>query len=319
LGGWLKKSAIGLALLLAAATAVAFVFQARRDARILEQNPPPGQFVDVGGHNLHYRLLGAGPVTFVLEGGAGEYGATWEGIEGDLGDIGRVFVYDRAGMGWSEQGPHPRTISRIVGELHRALDRANVPGPYVLVGHSLGGVIATLYAMEHSAQVAALLLLDPSHKDQVRRLPQAPAWQRMLATQLTRTAPLGLPRLVFGESDPVKTQTSHGLTFGAEIRGALKSAEDMASAPIDLGDTPIYVLTNGARTRGPFATEEANREHWNLWKGLHEELVESSTSTLRRHIIVDQAGHYIHYDRPEAVVAAAEELVARLTDESRVR
>ncbi|NIP78401.1 MAG: alpha/beta fold hydrolase, partial [Gemmatimonadetes bacterium] len=130
----------------------------------------------MGGHQLHYRLLGEGPVTFVLESGGGEYSGTWGEIEDDLGEIGRVFVYDRAGMGWSEEGPHPRTVDRIVDELHTALERADVPAPYVLMGHSLGGMIATLYSMEHPGEVAGLLLIDPSHKDQMKRLPQPPAW-----------------------------------------------------------------------------------------------------------------------------------------------
>lgn len=313
---WLKKAALAAGLLLVAAIAVAFVVQARRDARIREQHPPPGQFVDLGGHRLHYRLFGEGPVTFVLEAGGGEYGATWQGIEDELGAIGRVFAYDRAGMGWSEEGPHPRSISRLTEELHTALENAAIPGPYVVVGHSLGGAIATLFAMEYPEQVAGLLLLDPSHKDQVRRLPQPPAWQRMLVTQLTRTAPLGLPNLVFDESDPVKTQAKHGRTFGAELRGAMQSAEDMESMVIDLGDTPVYVLTNGCRETGPAATAEENRARWELWRGLHGELIESSQSDVRRHIIVEEACHYIHYDRPEVVIQAAQELVARITADS---
>ncbi|HEM46826.1 MAG TPA: alpha/beta hydrolase, partial [Alphaproteobacteria bacterium] len=171
---WLKKIAIALVVVLVGGTAVGYVLQERRDARILADNPPPGRFVDVGGHELHYRLFGEGPVTFVLEAGGGEYGATWEEIEEELARLGGVFVYDRAGLGWSEEGPHPRTIERIVEELHAALDGADVPPPYVLVGHSLGGAVATFYAMKHPERVAGLLLVDPSHQDQVREMPQPP-------------------------------------------------------------------------------------------------------------------------------------------------
>lgn len=315
---WLSRTALALAFLLVVAAAAGYVLQERRDARVLAEHPPPGRFVDVGGHELHYRLFGDGRVTFVLEAGGGEYGATWEGIEDGLSRLGRVFVYDRAGMGWSEEGPHPRTIRRITSELRAALRGAGVSPPYVLVGHSLGGAIATFYGMEHSAEVAGLLLVDPSHKDQVREMPQPPAWQRALLTQLTRTAPVGLPRLVFGgSSDPVKTQAKHVRSFGAEIRGAMRWAEKWAGTEIDLGDTPVYVLTNGGDpAAGPMASGERNRERWEIWKRLHADLVEASSSDVRRHIVVEDAGHYIHYDRPGAVLEAAAELVERITADS---
>lgn len=311
---WLKRIAIFIALGLVTGVAVGYVLQERRDARILAENPPPGHFVDVGGHELHYRLFGEGPVTFVLEAGGGEYGESWEGIEDELARLGRVFVYDRAGLGWSEEGPHPRTIERSVAELQAALHGAGAPQPYLLVGHSLGGAIATFYAMEHPDEVAGLLLVDPSHKDQVREMLQPPAWQRGLITQLTRTAPIGLPRLVFGgSSDLLKTRTGHVRTFGAELRGAMRSAERWAGTPIDLGDTPVYVLTRGDSTAGPATSDEENREQWEIWKRLHEDLVDASTSDIRRHIVVEDAGHYIHYDRPDTVLDVAEELVKRIT------
>lgn len=309
---WRKRIAIAVVFVLIAGAAIGYALQERRDARILAENPPPGRFVDVGGHALHYRLLGKGAVTFVLEAGGGEYGATWGDLEEDLARLGYVFVYDRAGMGWSEEGPHPRTIPRIVEELHAALHTAQTPPPYVLVGHSLGGAVATFYAMRYPEEVAGLLLLDPSHKDQVRRMAQPPAWQRALITQLTRTAPIGLPRLVFGgSSDPVKMQTKHVRTFGAELRGAMRSAEEATEVEIDLGRTPIYVLTRGDSTAGPMETEAENAAQWQIWRELHADLVAASSSDVRRHVLVEGAGHYIHYDRPEAVLEAAEELVGR--------
>ncbi|NIP78402.1 MAG: hypothetical protein GWM90_04045 [Gemmatimonadetes bacterium] len=142
----------------------------------------------------------------------------------------------------------------------------------------------------------------------------------MLLTQLTRAAPFGLPRLVFGSSsDPVKNQGKHGRTFGAEIRGAMASARDHEGTTIDLGNTPIYVLTGrGNRTSGPMPTAEENRVRWEIWRDLHEELLESSTSAIRRHMVVEEAGHYIHRDRPGVVVDAARELVARLINEGDV-
>src|SRR5688572_5374392 len=94
--------------LLVGTTIVGFIFQFRNDAHVLAAHPPPGSFVNAGDHKIHVRTLGEGEFTFVLEAGLGDYSGNWGRLENALAEIGRVFVYDRAGLGWSEEGPQPR-------------------------------------------------------------------------------------------------------------------------------------------------------------------------------------------------------------------
>jgi len=131
----------------------------RRDARVY---PPPGQLVDVGGHRLHIHQSGSGNgPTIVLEAGLMSTVLSWSGIEHELARSFRVVSYDRAGLGWSDLGPMPRTADRIVSELHVLLERAEIPPPYLLAGHSFGGLTVPLFAARYPEEVAGVVLVDP--------------------------------------------------------------------------------------------------------------------------------------------------------------
>lgn len=296
----------------AAALLVGFAGQRRYDAKVRAQHPAPGSFALVDGHRLHYRLGGAGRFTFVLEAGLGDYSGSWGALEPALARMGRVFVYDRAGLGWSEPGPSPRTPQRIAAELHQLLETAGVPKPWILVGHSSGGVSQVLCTMDHPGDVAGLLLIDPSHKDQFQRMPPPPFLFKLLIPQLARTAPVGLPQLLAGSPDPMQNQSGHVAASGAELRALLGMAETWGDRPLNLGRTPLYVLTAGNAETAPGKAEAEIRQARAVWTTLHEELVNASSSDIRRHLVVPDAGHYIHRTHPSAVVEAAGELTRRL-------
>jgi pimeloyl-ACP methyl ester carboxylesterase len=308
----LRRTAMISVGLLGAAMLFGFVVQRRRDAAFRASHPAPGTMVDVGGRKTHCRALGSGDFTFILEPGLGDYSGAMATLEAPLAKLGRVFVYDRAGLGWSESSSQPRTVPQLASELHQVLEAAHVRKPYILVGHSLGGAVHTYYAMDHPGDVAGLLLIDPSHKDQFTKLPAPPAGMTLLMTQISRTAPLGLPQLLMQSRDPVKNQTRHILTSGAEMRAALKLVATWGDRPLSLGHTPIYVLTAGDQSHAPGKTREERKAAWEAWNTLHDDLVAASTSEIRKHDIVAGASHYLHQTHAAEVVRAARELVNRI-------
>src|SRR5690606_32579718 len=160
----------------------------------------------------------------------------------------------------------------------------------------------TLYAMRHPDEVAGLLLIDPSHKDQAKKMPKPPALMMFLVTQLSRTAPFGLPQMLMRAPDPVANQTKHGRTSGAELRAIFSAAETWDAGPIALGNLPIHVLTGSETTKRPDRSASENRATWEIWHSLHAELVAASTSELRRHEVVAGAGHVVHQTHPDAVI-----------------
>jgi pimeloyl-ACP methyl ester carboxylesterase len=129
-----------------------------RDRRLY---PPPGRFVDLGTHRLHLLEQGQGRPTIILEAGLMSTMLSWSEIQRQLAGSYRVVSYDRAGLGWSDVGPMPRTAERMVEELHSLLDRAAIPPPYLLVGHSFGGLTMPLFAARYPAETAGMVLIDP--------------------------------------------------------------------------------------------------------------------------------------------------------------
>src|SRR5215217_6068545 len=127
------------------------------DARIY---PMPGQLVDVGGHRMHIYCTGSGSPTVILEPGQGGASSDSGWVAPTLARDSTVCVYDRAGRGWSDPADDPQDAARIAADLHTLLERAQVPGPYVLAGHSLGGLYVQTFAATYPDQIAGLVLLD---------------------------------------------------------------------------------------------------------------------------------------------------------------
>ena len=126
---------------------------------------PPGRLLDVGGFRLHLNCTGQSGPAVVLIAGGGDFSFDWGLVQPDVSRFTRVCSYDRAGLAWSDPGPTPRTMRQEAYELHTLLKAARVGAPYVLVGHSIGGLIARVYAEQHPGEVAGVVLIDPTHED----------------------------------------------------------------------------------------------------------------------------------------------------------
>ena len=149
---------LGFALLGALLGMIYQTLGTRRDGKVY---PPPGRLVDLGSHRLHVFESGRGTATIVLEAGLMSTVLSWNDLQRELARSYRVVSYDRAGLGWSDLGPMPRTADRIVDELHAMLERAAIPPPYVLVGHSFGGLTMPLFAARFPEEIAGMVLVDP--------------------------------------------------------------------------------------------------------------------------------------------------------------
>ena len=258
---------------------------------------PVGLF-DIGEYRLFIECAGSGSPTLILDHGQGTDRHTWDPIWSDLTLLTRTCRYDRAGRGDSEQGPVPTSSLQIVQNLHQLLDTTGVEPPYVIVGHSFGGLNAQLYAGTFPEQVEGLVLLDPSSRFYYpsalsdAELPSDPVERRMLQDFLTYSEALAFSYVASPE--------------GVDWKLSYQEATRVAT----LGDLPLYVLTAGDRTwTAPayFPPTLKNRLA-DLWLDAQNQIVAlSSRST---HVIVERAGHFVHWDRPDAVLEAVESVLA---------
>jgi pimeloyl-ACP methyl ester carboxylesterase len=170
---WTGRILLSVSMLLAALIGLVFATGASARAKLKAKYPPSGQMVDLGGYKLHLYCQGAGSPTVVMESGLGDFSLIWALVQPEVAQSTRICAYDRAGFGWSESSPRPRTAENIVEELHALLQQADIASPYVLVGHSMGGVYVRLYAHKYPDEVTGMVLVDSSHEEQdfARRMP----------------------------------------------------------------------------------------------------------------------------------------------------
>jgi pimeloyl-ACP methyl ester carboxylesterase len=265
----------------------------------LSKYPHPGRLIDVGGHRLHLHCTGGGSPTVVLESGGGSGMLAWRKVQPKVSRWTRVCSYDRAGFGWSELSSQPRTIRRVVEELRVLLDEGAIDGPLVLVGHSLGGVYAQFFAMTYPDAVAGVVLVDATHEETLERLPNYAGWVDGIVALTRKLRVAGVSRLFPQNADPTmrafNNSNRHLDALGSEEEMVARNLAELKAVGVSLGDRPLIVLTS----------EQTNR--FGFVQPLQEELAERSNRG--KQIIVENSGHSIHIDQPEAVVAAIREVV----------
>src|SRR5215210_8856488 len=156
------KALLWLVVVLLALAVLGAIYQAIATELAERAYPPPGEMVGVGGYRLHINCVGQGSPTVLLDSGMGMFSAQWVRVQREVSGTTRVCAYDRAGMGWSEMGPDPRDAKQVSSELHALLGGAGIEGPYVLVGHSFGGLYMQTYAARYPDEVAGVTLVDSS-------------------------------------------------------------------------------------------------------------------------------------------------------------
>src|SRR4051812_28359462 len=168
----LKVSAFALTVILVFLCAIGTVFEKVEEGRDRTRIPQVGQSVDVGGRFMNISCQGQGEPTVVFDSGSGVAGYSWVDIQSEVAKFTRACWFDRAGYGWSDSGPFPQTSAAMSNDLHSLLTNAHIKGPYVLVGHSLGGLNARVYNGMFPDEVAGAVLVDAAHEDEPRRAPK---------------------------------------------------------------------------------------------------------------------------------------------------
>lgn len=313
----------GLGLLLGL-TALLWLAGAWAKASLVKQYPPPGQMIDVGGYRLHLDCRGQGSPTVLLEAGLNDFSVQWARVQPAVAQFTRVCAYDRAGLGWSEPSPHPRTSATMVAELHTLLRKAGEPGPYVLVGHSFGGITMRQFARHYPVTVVGLVLVDSAHEAQGTRIPALHTAFAQLRQQfgvlswlnafgLLALAPNQIPNR--GLPPAALAQYRARLAASAYFDAALAESSAFYTAATDeattkamrLGDLPLIVLSRGQAAPLPGVTATDNAALERTWRTLQSELAALSTHSQQQ--IAEASGHEIHLQEPERVVAAIQQLV----------
>jgi pimeloyl-ACP methyl ester carboxylesterase len=290
---------LGAFLIVAALSGATYQWLATR--KELAATPPPGQLVDIGGHRLHLWCTGNGAPAVILDTGLGGTAADWGFVQPDVARFTRVCSYDRAGMGYSDPGPSPRTARRIASELAELLDRGGIDGPVVLAGASIAGFDVRVFASDHPERAAGLVLVDASHEDQAHEVPQLARFVPLLST----IGALRLFGVSFGPSieslapsvRPYARATSfRAAGYGAaadEITHVQQSASEVRSSRRKL-TIPVVVITGGRGAAG----------HW-------RELQRDQASLSERGclMIAQESGHLVSIDQPEVVVNAIRSVV----------
>lgn len=300
--------------------------------------PAPGKYIRLDSHRLHFQDMGEGSPAVILESGLMSTLLTWQHIQAELAKSARVVSYDRAGMGWSDPGPEPRNAERIVTELRDFLYRSGIFPPYVLVGHSFGGLTMSLFAARYPQEVSGLVLVDPvapaewhppSERDRHRVEIGSTVCRR--ASILSHTGLLRLiASLIQSGAKPAANRLIGAISKGAPADSNTTEsawfwnlpASERAMAPVfwtqakfcraiasqleRLPESAAQVVDAGPLEKPLVVISASNAPP----RRLAEHRAIAAQSPSGRHVIADRSGHWITEDQPELVVKAVLEMIA---------
>jgi pimeloyl-ACP methyl ester carboxylesterase len=316
-----------------------------QDGQASSPLPPPGRLVDVGGWRLHLNCAGEARTsrpTVILEAGAGDFSVDWSLVQPSVARFARVCSYDRAGSGWSDLGPRPRTMHQIVYEMHTLLEKAGEAPPYVLVGHSRGGWLVRLYQIMYPADVAGMVLVEAGGDNPWRKTPEKglvrssdlaagkaipavktsdPLRESEIPLKFVTMIEDQVPQLSAHANDPprdklpadaqrmrtwsyaqVKMHISNDNDFEAEELGILRTGRTRTEHV--LGDMPLIVLSRGLPEDSSPAGRTGEEEHNRDQAGL------VALSRIGKQVVAKRSGHHIPLDEPDLVVAAIRDVFA---------
>jgi pimeloyl-ACP methyl ester carboxylesterase len=299
---------------------------------------PPGRLVDVGGHRLHLLESGRGVATIVLEAGLMSTVMSWSNLQRELAQSYCVVSYDRAGLGWSDLGPMPRTANRIVDELHTLLHQAAIAPPYVLVGHSFGGLTMPLFAAKFPDETAGIVLLDPvvpaewnppsEHDRKLTRIGakvcrRAALLSRIgitrfvafllttpaakIAAHLVRIISRGAPAESGSVSSPwfaalPATERAMASVFWIQEKFALTIASQLENLPV----SAAQMAERNSVCDKPVVILSARTAPKHRRE---EHAAATARAPLGSHVIAQKSNHWIMQDEPELVIRAIERVV----------
>jgi pimeloyl-ACP methyl ester carboxylesterase len=319
---------------LAAMMIVFLALGALARARLKKQFPPTGQMVDINGYRLHMYVEGRGSPTVVLDAGAGGIGLGWELVRPAIAKVTRVVTYDRAGLGWSDPSPRPRRADVMAEELHTLLVNANITGPYLLVGHSLGGPVTRQFAANYPCEIAGLVMVDSAHEQQMKRFPEAMVKMadsmKGMMTVMKLIGKFGLfalkPSLVsIGDNgklsgELVKQMQGVMASSDSHFEAMLAESESVYAGQTQpvatLGDMPLTVISHGqldANAVPQSLGQEVRDEYESAWQKLQVEI--TSLSTRGRRIVAERSGHNVIFDQPEIIIEAIIDILASTSNQ----
>ena len=291
----------------------------------LDEPRPTGELISVGSRKLHIHCTGTGTPTVIVENGGADFSFDWELVQPQVARFTRICTYDRAGYAWSDPGPEFDTFDQASHDLHVLLRNAGIHAPYVLVGHSLGGMLVRYYQAKYPEDVVGMVLVDSSHEESLQRvgpkivrIPELTAKQfhdLMNEAKVNRPKnpePDPVPTTIFPPYDklPAQFQTLHlwalkkvlplVKTWGPNLQFDLSRLHQMrVRTPHPLGNMPLAVLTATTfPAQAPGMTREQERQDQDHLR-LQSDLTQLSTNS--RQILVS-SGHAIYLDQPGVVI-----------------
>jgi pimeloyl-ACP methyl ester carboxylesterase len=298
---WTRRILISLTGLVMIAALAGAIYQSLATRKDLAATPPPGRLVDVGGHRLHIWCTGSGEPSVILEAGLGGSTVGWGFVQPAVARFTRVCSYDRAGLGYSDPGPSPRTSRRVARELEQLLDRSGITGPLVLVGASSGGFIVRIFASEHTHRVSGLVLVDASHEDQRHEVPRAARYVPFLSS-------IGLLRILgvsFGQSPESLAPAVRPFERATRFRS--EGSRAAANEIIHIRESAAEVRSSRRKLAVPLVVVTGERGADADWRKLQLDQVGLSSRGCQ--IVAEQSGHVVALDQPEVVVDAIRAVV----------
>lgn len=240
--------------------------------------------ITIGDRQVFYTCLGAGSPTVIFEAGMGDVSETWLRVQPAIAELTQTLRYDRAGLGQSDPAPTPRTCQDMVNDLSALLEDAHIDSPYVLVGHSFGGLLIRLYASQHPKDVVGMVLVDANHEDRTT------GFEKVLSQELIARNRAYL-------ADPSRN---------SEFVDRVKSEEQVRSARRKF-DFPLAVLTRGLPDKPDPVWPSADLQR--VEQELQREFLKlSPRSSL---VIAEKSGHWIQKDQPELVIEAIRKVIGK--------